>query len=246
MEWIDLRTMFFGDLQWSSVIEILIRAVIMYGYTIILFRFVLGIRGISELSPYEYIIIIALGSALGDPMADLDMPLAIGLVVVTLLVLLDKALVLLTNRFPSIEARLEGEPARLVLNGRLDLDGMLEADLSRDEIFAYLRQKGVEQLGQVKRAYLEINGSVSVFLYPQESIRPGLAIVPPPELLDANAPDDLRGVPSGQQPVTACFRCGFTRPGAAAQEGEPCPQCGGTRWETAVISVEEVEPPTAN
>lgn len=245
MEGIDLRAMFFGDLQWSAVVEIFIRAVIMYGYTIVQFRFVLGIRGISELSPYEYIIIIALGSALGDPMANPDMPLATGLLVVTLLVLMDKGLVLLTNRFPSIEARLEGEPARLVINGRLDTDGLQEANLSRDEIFAYLREKGVEQLGQVKRAYLEINGSVSVFLYPRENVRPGLSIVPPLELKDSGGQVDLRGVPPGREAVKACFQCGLTRPGTATKEGEPCPECGNTRWEAAIVTVEEVEDPTA-
>lgn len=246
MEGIDLRAMFFGDLQWSTVVEIFIRAIIMYGYTIVLFRFVLGIRGISELSPYEYIIIIALGSALGDPMANPDMPLATGLLVVTLLVLMDKGLVLLTNRFPGLEARLEGEPARLVMNGRLDTDGLQKANLSRDEIFAYLREKGVEQLGQVKRAYLEINGRVSVFLYPKENVRPGLAIMPPPELVHKNAADDLRGITPGNEPVRACSHCGFTRPGTATDEGEACPECGSKRWQTAIITVDEVVDPATN
>ena len=54
----------------------------MYAYTIFLLR-VLGKRGMGQLSTLELAIIISIGSAVGDPMIGVDIPIVHGLLVVT-------------------------------------------------------------------------------------------------------------------------------------------------------------------
>ena len=46
----------------------------------------LGKRGMGELSPFELVIIVALGSAVGDPMFYADVPLVHGIIVITVVV----------------------------------------------------------------------------------------------------------------------------------------------------------------
>jgi uncharacterized membrane protein YcaP (DUF421 family) len=42
-------------------------------------------------------------------------------------------------------------------------DALNQEDLSQNEVFMGLRDKGVEYLGEVRRAYLEPSGHISVF-----------------------------------------------------------------------------------
>ena len=49
-------------------------------------------------------------------------------------------------------------------------------DLSQDELFMRLREKGVESLSNVRRAYLEPSGNVSVLT--ESSPSPGESILP--------------------------------------------------------------------
>jgi uncharacterized membrane protein YcaP (DUF421 family) len=50
--------------------------------------------------------------------------------------------------------------------------------MSRNEIYMELRLAGVEQMGQVKRSYVELNGEMSIFLHDTARIRPGLPVMP--------------------------------------------------------------------
>lgn len=88
----DWKRIFLGDLEPAFALEVAFRTGFMFAYTIILVR-LLGKRGIGQLSPFELVIIIALGSAVGDPMFYPDVPLFHAMVVVTVIVLLQRALV---------------------------------------------------------------------------------------------------------------------------------------------------------
>jgi uncharacterized membrane protein YcaP (DUF421 family) len=134
----------------------------MYLYTLALIR-LLGKRGLGQLSVFELVILIALGSAVGDPMFYDDVPLVHGLIVITVIVTLERLLVKLTQRNSRIERLVESVPVLLVKDGVLLADAIEQEDLSTEEVYMGLRQEGVESLGEVKRAYLEPSGRISVF-----------------------------------------------------------------------------------
>lgn len=154
--------MFLGDAPLTFVVEIVIRTSVMYLYTLALVR-LLGKRGMAQLSPFEMVIIVALGSAVGDPMFYDDVPLLHGLAVVTVVVALERLLVVLTQRSRRLERLIESTPVLLVKDGAIDQEAMEEEELSEAELFMSLREARIEQLGEVRLAYLEPNGKVSVF-----------------------------------------------------------------------------------
>ena len=158
----EFQRIFFGDLTVALVLEIVLRTVVMYLYTLTLIR-ALGKRGISQLSPFEIVIIVALGSAVGDPMFYPDVPVIHGLTVITVVVGLQRVLVKATQRHPRIERVIESAAVLLVENGRLLTDALDKEDLSESEVFIGLREQGVEYLGEVRRAYMEPSGKISVF-----------------------------------------------------------------------------------
>ncbi|MGH8958343.1 MAG: DUF421 domain-containing protein [Acidimicrobiia bacterium] len=173
----ELERIFLGDLTWMTVFEILLRTAVLFLYTLVLFRMV-GKRGLGQLSPFELLIIVALGSAVGDPMFYPDVPVLSGMIVITTVVGLERLLVLITESNRSIEKIVESVPVCVVADGHLIEENLDKEDLSKSEIEMLLRLHGVENLGDVRRAYLEPTGRVSVFWYPTrkgsgESILPG-------------------------------------------------------------------------
>lgn len=154
--------MFIGDTDLTFVLQIVIRTTFMYLYTLALVR-LLGKRGMGQLSPFEMVIIVALGSAVGDPMFYDNVPLLHGMAVVTVVVALERLLVVLTQRNRRLERLIESSPVLLVTDGAIDQEAMNQEELSEGELFMSLREASIEQLGEVRLAYLEPNGKVSVF-----------------------------------------------------------------------------------
>jgi uncharacterized membrane protein YcaP (DUF421 family) len=165
---VEFERIFLGDLTWIAVLEILLRTAVLYLYTLVLIRLV-GKRGLGQLSPFELLIIVALGSAVGDPMFYPEVPVLSGMVVITAVVGLERLFVFLTERNQTMENLIESVPVCVVADGNLVQENLDKEDLSKHEIQMLLRLEGVENLGDVRRAYLEPTGKVSVFWYPSKA-----------------------------------------------------------------------------
>lgn len=226
----DLERIFLGDKPLLYALEILFRTAVIFLYTLLLLRW-MGKRGMSQLTPFEFVLIVALGSAVGDPMFYPDVPLLHAMVVVTGVVLLQRGLVRLTERNERLERFVESAPTALVRDGRLDLRNLHREGLSHAELFEALREQGVEHLGQVRRAYLEPSGKVSVFAFAPREALPGLPVWP-----DDDPEQPARhpaGGPASRTGPYACSRCGHV---VRFLEGEPllpCDRCGHGEWAEA-------------
>jgi uncharacterized membrane protein YcaP (DUF421 family) len=220
----DLQRILIGDAPLLFAFEIALRTAIMLFYSMLLLR-ILGRRGLAQLSLFEFVLIIALGSAVGDPMFYPEIPVLHGMIVITVVVAIERLLIWATNRSDKLENVIEGTPHRLIADGRFDIKGLETTMLSRAEIYMELRLDGVEQMGQVRRAYLEINGKMSIFQYDDDSVRPGLPVLPGMELGEA---EPLRAVSEAGD--YACLYCGEV---ASLEAGKPlpsCPRCQHNVW----------------
>jgi uncharacterized membrane protein YcaP (DUF421 family) len=173
----DATRMLVGDFSWSFTLEVVLRTVVMYSYTLAVVR-ILGKRGLGHLSPFELVIIVALGSAVGDPMFYADVPLLHGIIVITVVVALQRALEEITERSPGLEVVLESKARLLVNSGVVDMQAMEKEDLSETELFSALREREVEHLGQVRLAYLEPSGVITVFRTDDAVAQRGRSVLP--------------------------------------------------------------------
>lgn len=228
----DLKRMFIGDAPPVFLLEIVVRTALMYGYALLMLR-LMGRRSMGQLSAFDFAIVIALGSAVGDPMFYPQVPLIHGMVVITVIVAMERGLAGLVQRSETADTLISGKPILLVNDGRLEANAQGEDTLSREELFSILRTEDVQQLGEVKRAYLEQNGKVSVFHHEGDGIRPGLPIVPPWEL---EAPETFEADEAAPEAgVYACHECGTVLEFAAADGFRLCPHCDGETWTRAVM-----------
>jgi uncharacterized membrane protein YcaP (DUF421 family) len=153
--------MFWGDSDPRFLLEIVVRTAFMFLYALLLVR-LMGKRGISQLTPFEYAIIVALGSSVGDPMVYPDVPLVHGCAVITTVVALQRILSIVSVRSPRVERAVSGAPVTLVRDGRILSGAASKERVSHDELLELLRLKGVASLGDVEWAILEDSGALSV------------------------------------------------------------------------------------
>ena len=200
--------------------EVAVRSVAMYLLILAALR-ISGRRGVRQLSLFELTIILGLGSAAGDAMLYHDTPLLHALVVFAVVMALYVGFNRLTEELPRFGDWLEGVPVLLITDGQLDHRALQRERFTQKELFTELRQYQVEHLGQVRRAYLEATGEVSVFFCELADTRPGLPIWPE-ELKKAVEPIEKTA-------EYACTGCGYvaTWPPAARQV---CPVCGCICW----------------
>jgi uncharacterized membrane protein YcaP (DUF421 family) len=233
----DWQRMLWGDAPPLYLLEIVFRTLVVYVWALILLRW-LGSRTIGQLSTVEFLLVIALGSAVGDPMFYPEVPLAHALLVVTLIVLANKLLDLLVARYRTAQRVIDGGAEEVISEGAFCVPFFDSVSMGPSEVFQILRERGVEHLGQVAHAYIEPDGGIAVYLR-REPV-PGLPIVPPWEI---KAPPRItvpEFVPKAGH--YACRRCGCTINLHAHTMLDACHHCGHTHFTPAQTETRYAQP----
>lgn len=226
----DLQRLLIGDHPLLFSAEVILRTVIIYAYALLLLRW-LGSRTIGQLSTVEFLLVIALGSAVGDAMFYPEVPLLHSMIVVTVVVFANKGLDILIARSRKAEKAIDGKVEPLIVDGVFSRHFLETDEMGIGEAFQMLRADGIEHLGQVREAYIEPDGEVTTFRRKGAEVKPGLPIVPPwevrqpPKIGAADAVTD--------DAVLACRRCGTTCAVAGGTAPGTCSNCGHDLWTPA-------------
>jgi len=173
-EW---NRLLFNGLPESFLLEVIFRSTVMFIVLLLTLK-VAGKRGVKQLSIFETVIIIALGSAAGDPMFYEDVGIIPAITVLIVIIILYRLVTWLTGKSKRFEEFIEGKTECIISDGKFSIATFKKESLAQDEFFSELRMKSVEHLGQVKNAFMEISGEISVFYYEDHEVKPGLPILP--------------------------------------------------------------------
>lgn len=217
----DLGRMFLGDAPPLFYAEILFRTVLIYGYTLTMIRWIGG-RSVAQLSLVDMLLVIAVGSAVGDATFYDDVPLLHAMLVITAIVGLNKLIDTLSERSLRFKNLIDGRAVTVVVDGRILPEALAHRDLNALEVQAMLRTQGISNLGEVAYAYLEAGGGISVFR--RHPPKAGLPLVPAYGALPRNLHEHWPA-PTGDQ--ACCTGCGALHPAPA---GDNCPDCGKHHW----------------
>ncbi|CAI8929171.1 MULTISPECIES: DUF421 domain-containing protein [Kosakonia] len=227
MKAFDLHRMALDKVPLDFLGEVALRSV--YTFVLVfLFLKITGRRGVRQMSLFEVLIILTLGSAAGDVAFYDDVPMLPVLVVFITLALLYRFVMWLMSHSEKLEDLLEGKPVVIVENGELAWEKVHAANMTEFEFFMELRLSGVEQLGQIRLAIMETNGQISVYYFPDDEVKPGLCILP------EGCSERFTTVPETGDYV--CVRCSKI---VAMQKGEKqsCPRCANPEWSKASRAV---------
>ncbi|WP_353718383.1 DUF421 domain-containing protein [Dyadobacter sp. 676] len=224
-EFADWRKILMHDHPFGFLLEVVIRTIIMFLIILLALR-ASGRRGIKQLSIFELVLIIGLGSAAGDPMFYDDVGILPALVVFLVVITLYISVTRLSDRFVKVEKMLEGEPLYVIREGKLLMDAFRESGLSQDEFFAELRLRNVAHLGQVRTVLIETSGEFSVLYYPDDQVKYGLPIFP--DELQKKLGDGR--LPGKNCEYIACAKCGGLREKNQGENLPACTECDVCEW----------------
>ncbi|WP_415327302.1 DUF421 domain-containing protein [Chryseobacterium sp. MMS23-Vi53] len=216
----DWKELLMGHEEWSFILEIILRTAIMF-LTIIIGLRVLGKRGVKQLSIFELVVIIGLGSAAGDPMFNKDVGIVSSIVVFIVIILLYTIVTYFIAKNKKFEQLIEGKSICLIENGEFSIENFKKENLGSDEFFAELRLKGISQLGQIEKAIEESSGEISVFFYEDENVKYGLPIMPD------SLEHPLKNI--NKQGYYSCTFCGHTESKESGNAGK-CKKCRKDKW----------------
>ncbi|MDC8103958.1 DUF421 domain-containing protein [Chryseobacterium sp. PTM-20240506] len=217
---LNWKELLMGHEEWSFILEIILRTAIMF-LTIIIGLRVLGKRGVKQLSIFELVVIIGLGSAAGDPMFNKDVGIISSIIVFLVIIIMYSIITYLIGKYKNVEKVIEGTSICLIKNGKFAIENFKKENLGSDEFFAELRLKGISQLGQIETAIEEISGEISVFYFEDAQVKYGLPIMP----------DSLKKTVKyiDEEGYYSCTFCGQTEIKNQGNAGD-CPVCKKDEW----------------
>jgi len=125
----------------------------------------------------------------------------------------------------TVEKLTQGEASLLVKDGTINLEELEKSQVTRQQLFAMLREKKVQNLANVERAYLEACGLFNVFQ--TDEAKAGLPILPPSDAGILNAQREL------DSDTRACCSCGHVQ--QVKNKDTACEICNAKEWTRAYL-----------
>ncbi|MCF0063275.1 DUF421 domain-containing protein [Dyadobacter chenwenxiniae] len=222
----DWERILFGQAPPIFLVEVLIRTFIIYLFLVVIVR-LMGKRMGGQLTISELAVMVTLGAIVSPGMQMPQTGLLLGIMVLVCALIFQRGLTLGEFKSATFEDISQGTFSILVKDGIMQLDEMAKTKVSRQQLFAALRGKGIFNLGEIDRVYLEACGIFTICKKKRPA--PGLILFPPD---DPEINCFSQEISEGQK---VCLHCGKALPGEDA-EGQ-CPVCDSSNWEVASVSV---------
>jgi uncharacterized membrane protein YcaP (DUF421 family) len=155
---VDWRSVFVPD---TALLEIVVRGSLIYVGAFLLLRVLLK-REAGTLSVTDLIVVVFLADAAQNAMSANYHSVPDGLVLMSVIVLWAYGLDRLAYHFPQFERLLKPPALPLIKDGRMIRQNMRREFITGEELMGQLRLQGIDDIAEVKRAYMESDGRISV------------------------------------------------------------------------------------
>ena len=120
-----------------------------------------GKRELSELGPFDLVLLIVLGDVVQQAVTQEDMSITGGLIVLSTMAVIVVAVGELIRRSGRARRIIEGNPTTVVHDGEVQGEAMRVERLPMADLLEAARAKGIDDLSSVRYAILEPNGRFS-------------------------------------------------------------------------------------
>jgi len=159
------------DIDWHelfrfgvSPVEIIVRGTLVFWFIFALLR-VAGRRDFGSLGSADVLLLVLIADAAQNGMAGEYTSIAEGMVLVATLVFWSVAIDLACYFLPQTSQWLKPHRVCLVKNGVIQRQGMRREYVTEEELMSELRLHGIADLADVRRAYIESGGDISVLTH---------------------------------------------------------------------------------
>jgi uncharacterized membrane protein YcaP (DUF421 family) len=158
---IDWRGLFMPG---TPLLEIIVRGTVTYLSLYVLLRVILK-RQAGAVSISDLLVVVLIADAAQNAMASDYSSIADGVLLVATIVFWSYTLDWLGYHFPLIERFTMPPPLVLVENGHIIWRNMRKEMITEDELMNQVRKQGLEELAEVKKAFMEGDGQISIISY---------------------------------------------------------------------------------
>jgi len=145
-------------IPWSHLV---IRAVIIYVVFFIGLR-LFGKRELGQFTTFDLVLVLLVANALQPAITGPDNSVTGGVIIITILLVFNRMVALVRNRWPWFDALIDPPPTVVVQDGEISKLALEKEGLSETDVEMAIREHGIDKLSDVKQAVLENDGSISV------------------------------------------------------------------------------------
>lgn len=144
----------------SSILTLVTRASVIYLGILFLMR-ILPRRTGGELAIMDLIFVLLIAEGASHALGDYT-TITEGFVVIVSLMLLNYFVNLLSFHIPFVEKLISTPPIQIIKDGKLLRKNMRKEYLTEEELMISLRKEGLEKVEEVKNAFIESDGKISI------------------------------------------------------------------------------------
>lgn len=156
------------DVQWDALfrfdvapLELILRGTLMYWFIFVALRMA-GRRDLGSLGISSILLLVLIADAASNGMSANYQSVGEGMVLVGTLFFWSVFVDRISYFFPATRVLLSPDRICLVRDGVMQRRAMRQEYITEEELMAELRLRGVNELAEVRRAYIEETGEVSV------------------------------------------------------------------------------------
>jgi len=143
--------------------ELLVRGSVLYVGILILMRFMPRRTG-AELSLMDLLWVLLIAEAAAHSMGDYT-SLSDGVVLILIFMGWDYLINIVKQNSKVVERLLSSTPLLVVNNGKMIVRNMRKEYLSKEKLMSNLREQGIENISEVKKAYVEGEGMITAITF---------------------------------------------------------------------------------
>ena len=148
--------------------QLVVRSAVLFFLILVVTR-AMGRKEIAEISSFDLILLVVLGDLVQQGVTGDDRSVVGAMLAVATFALLTVALSYASYRWRRIRPLVEGEPVVIVVDGK-PLERILRIErLTQEEVLAAARERGIQDVRQIRLGVLEANGKFSFILQSEGS-----------------------------------------------------------------------------
>ncbi len=144
----------------TSYLELIVRSTAVYGFLLVALRLA-GRRELAQMTSFDLVLLLVLSNAVQNSINAGDNSLIGGLVCAVTLVLLNWVMAFLVYRFRFLERVVQGQPIRIVSDGKVHVGALKRERITLAELRSALRKQSIMSISECKQVTLEPDGTLS-------------------------------------------------------------------------------------
>jgi uncharacterized membrane protein YcaP (DUF421 family) len=140
-----------------------VRAALLWVFLILVMR-AIGRKELSELSPFEFVLLVVMGDLIQQGVTEQDSSVTAAVLAVSTMVLLTLAVSYAGFRWPRVAPLLGGSPVVVIRDGRVQRSALRIERLTIEDVEDAAREQGIGDLRDVRMGVLEADGTFSFVL----------------------------------------------------------------------------------